>query len=65
MAVTVSYLVVCCCCALLPLVCFNAFDKDASGAIDEDEFVALTQGVNAGMPTFSGNFKRALEEFDT
>lgn len=49
---------------LLRLI-FNMFDKDGSGTIDEEEFVELCQLVNNGSPVFPGNFKKALEEFDT
>lgn len=43
---------------------FQAFDRDGSGVIDEDEFIELCATVNNMNPTFPGNFKRAMEEFD-
>ena len=46
-------------------VCFNAFDVDGSGNLDEDEFLKLANAVQGGDgATFPGNFKRALQEFD-
>lgn len=45
-------------------VCFQAFDKDASGVIDEEEFVELCATVNNMNPTYPGNFMRAMTEFD-
>ena len=45
-------------------MCFECFDADKSGNIDEEEFMSLTQSINNADPTFPGNFKRALEEFD-
>ncbi|CAM9257843.1 unnamed protein product, partial [Phaeothamnion confervicola] len=45
--------------------CFNQFDVDGSGTIDEQEFVQLVTIVNNASPMFPGNFARALEEFDT
>mmetsp|Transcript_14637 Transcript_14637/g.22075 ORF Transcript_14637/g.22075 Transcript_14637/m.22075 type:complete len:360 (-) Transcript_14637:174-1253(-) len=44
--------------------CFETFDKDGSNAIDEKEFVELCKHVNNAAPTYPGNFKRALEDFD-
>ena len=37
---------------------------DGSGSIDEDEFRRLCSVVNNGKPSFPGNFKRAITEFD-
>ena len=45
--------------------CFNCFDTDYSNAIDEEEFVALLSAVNNGAPLFPGNFRTALDQFDT
>jgi len=45
-------------------VCFQAFDNDASGVIDEEEFVELCATVNNMNPTYPGNFMRAMTEFD-
>lgn len=51
---------------LAPAVCFNAFDTDGSGAIDDEEFMQLASSVQGGAGAmFPANFKRALEEFDT
>lgn len=44
--------------------CFETFDKDGSNAIDEQEFVELCKHVNNASPTYPGNFKNALENFD-
>merc|ERR1712227_930766 len=44
--------------------CFDCFDKDSSGTIDEREFILLCQTVNNAAPMFPGNFTRALELFD-
>ena len=44
--------------------CFQTFDKDASGQIDEDEFLDLARTVNNAEPLFPGNFKQALQQFD-
>lgn len=44
--------------------CFEMFDKDGSGAIDERELVELCKAVNNAAPVYPGNFKKALEEFD-
>lgn len=43
---------------------FQAFDRDGSGVIDEDEFIELCATINNMNPTYPGNFKRAMEEFD-
>jgi len=44
--------------------CFECYDVDQSGAIDEKEFVQLCKTINNGAPSFPSNFKRALEDFD-
>ena len=44
--------------------CFDTFDKDGSGTIDEEEFMNLCKAVNNANPMFPGNFTRALQEFD-
>eukprot|EP00750_Incisomonas_marina_P028659 INCI681.3.p1 GENE.INCI681.3~~INCI681.3.p1 ORF type:complete len:373 (-),score=82.67 INCI681.3:80-1198(-) len=44
--------------------CFQTFDKDSSGQIDEDEFLDLARTVNNAEPLFPGNFKTALQQFD-
>jgi len=44
--------------------CFECFDVDQSGTIDEKEFVELCKIVNNAAPAFPTNFKKALEEFD-
>ncbi|KAJ1453141.1 hypothetical protein M885DRAFT_288194 [Pelagophyceae sp. CCMP2097] len=44
--------------------CFDTFDLDGSGSIDEREFVLLARSVNNGDPLFSGNFKTALQNID-
>ncbi|KAJ8602265.1 hypothetical protein CTAYLR_003655 [Chrysophaeum taylorii] len=44
--------------------CFDLFDADASGAIDEREFGDLCAAVNNGDPLFKGNFQGALEHLD-
>jgi Ca2+-binding EF-hand superfamily protein len=46
------------------IVCFETYDKDGSGSIDEKEFMELCRTVNNAAPMFPGNFARALEEFD-
>ena len=45
-------------------VCFQAFDNDNSGVIDEEEFIELCATVNNMNPTYPGNFMRAMSEFD-
>ena len=45
--------------------CFDTFDADKSGTIEEDEFMAMCSAVSNSDPTFPGNFKNALERFDT
>lgn len=45
--------------------CFNCFDKDNSDSIDEGEFMLLLGAVNNARPLFPGNFRTALEQFDT
>ena len=45
--------------------CFDTFDADNSGTIEEDEFMAMCSAVSNSDPTFPGNFKNALERFDT
>jgi len=47
------------------LFCFQIFDADRSGAIDEEEFIELANVVNGATPMFPGNFKTALEQFDS
>ena len=37
--------------------CFDTFDVDGSGTIDEKEFIRLCDFVNNGSPIFPGNFK--------
>ena len=44
---------------------FDVFDADGSGSIDETEFMTLAKVVCGAAPTFSGNFRTALEQFDT
>jgi len=44
--------------------CFQIFDKDSSGTIDDHEFLELAKFVNSATPLFPGNFKSALELFD-
>lgn len=44
--------------------CFQTFDKDGSGTIDEPEFLDMVRVVNNADPDFPGNFKTALEQFD-
>ncbi|KAJ8612130.1 hypothetical protein CTAYLR_002436 [Chrysophaeum taylorii] len=45
--------------------CFDCFDKDHSNAVDESEFTLLLSAVNNGKPLFPGNFRTALEQFDS
>jgi Ca2+-binding EF-hand superfamily protein len=45
--------------------CFDCFDSDSSGFIDENEYKHLCRTINNGSPTFPGNFENALEMFDT
>ena len=45
--------------------CFDAFDLDGGGTLDEEEFMELAKAVTKEDPTFPGNFSRALSEFDT
>jgi Ca2+-binding EF-hand superfamily protein len=44
--------------------CFDCFDLDKSGAIDEREFINLCRAINGIAPSFPANFKKALEDFD-
>jgi Ca2+-binding EF-hand superfamily protein len=44
--------------------CFECFDVDHSGSIDEKEFIELCKCINNASPSFPNNFRRALEEFD-
>ena len=44
--------------------CFDIFDADGSGCLDEKEFVELCRVVNGASPLFPGNFQNALEQFD-
>lgn len=44
--------------------CFECFDVDHSGSIDEKEFVELCKCINNAAPSFPNNFRKALEEFD-
>jgi hypothetical protein len=44
--------------------CFDCFDADASGFIDETDFKTLTFAVNNGSPVFPGNFDAALQMVD-
>jgi len=44
--------------------CFECFDVDGSGTIDEKEFIELCKVVNNASPAFPSNFKTALEQFD-
>lgn len=44
--------------------CFECFDVDKSGTIDEKEFIELCKCINNAAPSFPTNFKKALEEFD-
>ena len=43
---------------------FDTFDKDGSGTLDEKEFSTMCVVINNELPTFPGNFKKALREFD-
>lgn len=45
--------------------CFNTFDADGGGTIDEEEFEALAKTIAGKDPSFPGNFQQALEQFDT
>ncbi len=45
--------------------CFDAFDLDGGGTLDEEEFMELAKAVTKNDPTFPGNFNKALTEFDT
>ena len=45
-------------------VCFDFFDVDGSGTIDEKEFIELCKTVNNAAPMFPGNFANAIEMFD-
>ena len=45
--------------------CFECFDKDGSGTIDEKEFIDLCRTVNNAAPLFPGNFGEAVAQFDT
>ncbi|OQS07709.1 hypothetical protein THRCLA_00297, partial [Thraustotheca clavata] len=45
--------------------CFETFDEDESGALDNDEFLNLCKAIQVdGKGFFDGNFKRAMENFD-
>lgn len=43
---------------------FDVIDQDASGAINDDEFMFLAKSIHNANPSFPGNFRRALELFD-
>ena len=45
--------------------CFNTFDKDGSGDIDEYEYAGMIKALHNDLPLFPGNFHAALEAFDT
>ncbi|OQR88945.1 hypothetical protein THRCLA_10009 [Thraustotheca clavata] len=47
------------------LVAFDTFDDDCSGTLDENTFIELANTMHEGKPIFSGNFKKALKEYDT
>ncbi len=44
--------------------CFDCFDEDASGFIDENEFKIMSLAVNKGSPAYPGNFDAALQMVD-
>lgn len=44
--------------------CFECFDTDDSGTINEQEYISILKSVNAAEPAFPGNYNRALELFD-
>jgi Ca2+-binding EF-hand superfamily protein len=44
--------------------CFDLFDLDSGGTIDEKEFIEMCKNVNSGDPLFTGNFRNALLSFD-
>lgn len=43
---------------------FDIFDEDKSGTLDDAEFVKMSSGVNNGDPSWVGNFRTAMENFD-
>ena len=43
--------------------CFDTFDKDGSGEIDEQEYLLLMKGLADSNPMFPGNFQKALQQF--
>jgi len=43
---------------------FDIFDEDKSGTLDDQEFVKMSAGVNNGDPSWVGNFRTAMENFD-
>jgi hypothetical protein len=45
--------------------CFECFDKDNSGTIDETEFISLCKTINNAAPMFPGNFAEAVAQFDS
>ena len=43
---------------------FNCFDVRGRGKILEDEFLGMCSALHDANPSFAGNFKQALQEFD-
>ncbi|KAF0682946.1 Aste57867_24959 [Aphanomyces stellatus] len=46
--------------------CFELFDEDDSGALDNSEFIHMCESIQIrGEGFFQGNFKRAMDAFDS
>ncbi|KAH9110770.1 hypothetical protein AeMF1_014548 [Aphanomyces euteiches] len=46
--------------------CFETFDEDDSGSLSKDEFIHMCESIQIrGEGFFKGNFKKAMEAFDT
>ena len=44
--------------------CFECFDEDNSGQIEEDEMVKMIKSINRSEPMFPANYESAVAQFD-